>query len=144
MRFDGDWLTCDDTEVRPVIRADMESNDGEWHSFNLLVDTGADRTVLSAQVWRELERSDTKQVGMLGGVGGIIDSIIFHGCMRLTRDDGVPVLIRADYAACLNDAALDMSVLGRDVLDLFVLIADRKQGILLLLGGNHTYSIQSN
>jgi hypothetical protein len=34
-----------------------------------------------------------------------------------------------------------MSILGRDILNLFALIADRKQNVLALLTGQHNYSI---
>ncbi len=141
MRFNGEWLICDDGAVRPVVRADIATGNDEWHSFDLLVDTGADRTVLSAHVWQELDLAETKRLGLLGGV---VESVLFRGQLRFTRDDRQTVILRGDFAACLNDTSLDMSVLGRDILDMFVLIADRKRETLALIGGNRTYSIHSD
>ena len=50
MRFNGEWLQCDDGIIRPVIRAEILTGDGGWRVFELLIDTGADRTVISANV----------------------------------------------------------------------------------------------
>lgn len=36
-----------------------------------------------------------------------------------------------------------MSVLGRDILELFALIADRSANVLAMLRGKHRYAIQS-
>jgi predicted aspartyl protease len=59
MRFDGQWLECDDGIVRPVIRAEVLAANREWRAVEFLVDTGADRTVMSANVLESLnlERS---------------------------------------------------------------------------------------
>ena len=38
--------------------------------------------------------------------------------------------------------ALDMSVLGRDILDMFSLIVDRRAGVVAILGGQHYYLVQ--
>jgi Retroviral aspartyl protease len=144
MRFDGEWLECGDGAVRPIFRADVATKSNAWHSFDMLVDTGADRTVLCAGVWRELRLDVTAQSGLLGGIGGIVDSALFLGQLRFTRDDGHPVVFRGEYAACLDDAALDMSVLGRDILDMFALSADKSHDTLSLLHGHHTYSIRQS
>jgi hypothetical protein len=38
--------------------------------------------------------------------------------------------------------ALEMSVLGRDVLDMFALIVDRRADVVAIIGQDHTYMIQ--
>ncbi len=40
MRFNGEWLQCDDGIVRPVLRAEIETNSGSWRALELLVDMG--------------------------------------------------------------------------------------------------------
>ena len=30
MRFNGEWLQCDDGIIRPVIRAEILTSDGAW------------------------------------------------------------------------------------------------------------------
>ena len=59
----------------------------------------------------------------------------------LMRDDGGKVTFRGRYAACLAPDALDMSVLGRDILSMFAVIVDRPANILCLLGGQHSYRV---
>ena len=50
IQIDGEWLLCDDGIVRPVIRGEILDSDGLWVPSAFLVDTGADRTVFSAEV----------------------------------------------------------------------------------------------
>jgi len=50
IQIDGEWLLCDDSIVRPVIRGEILDSDGLWVPSAFLVDTGADRTVFSAEV----------------------------------------------------------------------------------------------
>ena len=38
----------DDGIVRPVMRGEILASDGTWHRTEFLVDTGADRTLISA------------------------------------------------------------------------------------------------
>lgn len=142
MRFDGTWLKCDDGVVRPLLAAEMLAEDGTWRSLLMLIDTGADRTVLSADVWDALGMKAYVEGSQLGGMGGVVSAVRFRTQLRLERDDGQLVTFRAEFAACLDDKLLDMSVLGRDIIEMFVLIADRKNDSLALLGGNHSYSIQ--
>jgi hypothetical protein len=48
MRIDGAWRVCDDGVVRPVIVGEIKAPDGSWVDVPFLVDSAADRTVLSA------------------------------------------------------------------------------------------------
>ena len=50
MLFRGEWLLCDDGIVRPIIRGEILGSDGSWCAAEFVVDTGADRTVLSANI----------------------------------------------------------------------------------------------
>ena len=78
--FDGEWLLCDDGILRPVIRGEIPREcDGTWQRAEFLVDTGADRTVLSAPVLASLRPPPVSSPSSaLGGVGGEVDS----GCGR--------------------------------------------------------------
>ena len=143
MRFDGRWLHCDDAVVRPILFAEILTEVGTWHSLELLVDTGADRTVLSANVWQSLGFEAKASAMQLAGLGGFVQAVAVRTQLRFQREDGSPVLFRGEYAACLDPSALDVSVLGRDILDLFTLIADRKGNVLTLVSGTHSYAIQS-
>lgn len=115
MRFNGEWLQCDDGIVRPVIRAEILSGQNVWRAAELLVDTGADRTVFSANVLASLHLKTSKpRMPIIGGVGGLADSVTVSTQIRLTQDDNVVVAFRGEYAACTDHEALDMSILGRD------------------------------
>jgi ribosomal protein L14 len=78
----------------------------------------------------------------LGGVGGITESVDVTTKIRLKRDDGQWVTFRGTYAACLRQDALDMSVLGRDILNLFAVIVDRAADRIVLLHGADGYAIE--
>lgn len=76
MRFDGEWLECDDGIVRPTIRAEMSARGNVWRAVEFLVDTGADRTVISANVLESLDLDTTEPQDRIGGIGGLVDSVI--------------------------------------------------------------------
>jgi hypothetical protein len=46
----GVWHQCDDGIMRPVIQAEILAHDNSWRKAPFLLDTGADRTALSADV----------------------------------------------------------------------------------------------
>jgi hypothetical protein len=50
MLIGGRWKLEPDGELRPVIEAAVRRPDGSWVGADFLVDSGADRTVLTAEV----------------------------------------------------------------------------------------------
>jgi hypothetical protein len=142
MRFNGEWLQCDDGIARPIIRGEILARDGTLHAVPFLVDTGADRSVISAEVLESLELPHSAPVDNIGGIGGIADSVIILAALRLLSDGAQWVTFRGEYAACTQYEILDMSVLGRDVLNHFAVIVDRPANIVAIVGGAHSYSIQ--
>lgn len=96
MRFNGEWLQCDDLVVRPVLRAEILAGDGSWQAIEFLVDTAADRTVLSANVLEVLNLPTTVPCESIGGVGGRVDSVLIKTPIRLSRDDGYPTILRGE------------------------------------------------
>jgi hypothetical protein len=48
MLIAGEWWVCDDGVTRPIVAALVQGGDGRFHCERFLVDSGADRTVLSA------------------------------------------------------------------------------------------------
>lgn len=144
IRFNGEWLQCDDGIIRPVIRAEILTGDSSWRAVELLVDTGADRTVLSANVLESLNVDTSEPLDGIGGVGGLVDSVIVKTHIRLTRDDGIRTVFRGEYAACTDHEVLDMSVLGRDILEMFTVIMDRSKEVIAILGGRHQYKIEEH
>jgi len=134
MLISGVWHLCDDGLVRPVMHAEILASDGSWIKTPFLLDTGADRTVLSADILQALRPQPLRTQTQLGGVGGVIAAIIIETQIRLTRENNGKVLLRGQYVGVTEVEALDMSVLGRDVTNLFAVIVDWPQHIVSLLG----------
>lgn len=142
MRIDGEWLVGDDGISRPVIRGEMLAADGSWVRVPFLLDTGADRTVLSAAVLRLLGLRAGENPDRIGGVGGIVSSVSIDTTIRLTRDGDGKVLLRGRFAAVTELEALDMCVLGRDITGLFAVIVDQPADVICLVVQRHQYRIE--
>jgi hypothetical protein len=142
MLINGLWLLCDDGAVRPVVRGAAQAADGSWVQMPFLVDTGADRTVFSAEVLAALGLFPFPSADRLGGVGGEAPSVVVETVIRFLQEDNSPVLFRGQYAAFTALEAFDMSVLGRDITNLFALIVDRAGDRVCLLGQRHRYTIE--
>jgi len=92
MRIDGQWLWCDDGIMRPVISGEILAGNGSWEKSEFLVDTGADRTVLSTATLAKLCLQPLPIQEGISGLGGTADSVIVETQLRLTREDaGVSV-----------------------------------------------------
>jgi hypothetical protein len=142
MLCEGEWLQCDDGITRPILLATVLKSDGEWWGIKFLLDTGADRTVFSANMLDMLKLPRITPDDQISGVGGLVDSVDVTTQIRLQRDDGHWITLRGTYAACTQYEALDMSVLGRDVLSIFAVIVDRPGDRVVLLHGGDSYMIQ--
>jgi Aspartyl protease len=141
MRFDGSWRLCDDGIIRPVFSAAVRAVDGAWVPAIFLADTAADRTVLSEDLFRALGLPAQSSIEHLGGVGGVAPYVLVATAIRLHRETAATVLFSGQFAAFTDPAALDTSVLGRDITNLFALIVDRPQDLVCLLGQGHRYTI---
>jgi hypothetical protein len=141
MLISGRWLLCDDGVVRPIIQANALAADGSWEEVDFLVDVGADRTVFSAPILATLGVAPMPTSKQLGGVGGAAPTVAIDTQLRLRREDGSGVLFRGTFAAFTLPESLDMSVLGRDITNLFAAIIDRPGDVVCLLGQRHRYAI---
>lgn len=141
MLISGEWYLFPDGILRPVLRGEVLSASGAWISVPFLLDTGADRTVLTAAV---LLASTLPVLGAeeaISGLGGVVDSVIVDTKIQFIRETGAPVSFRGRFAAVTGATALDISVLGGDITDNFSLIVDRLQNAVYLLGQRHSYNI---
>lgn len=136
MEIKGEWAFCEDGIVRPVMRGRFQSADGEWISTELLIDTGADCTVLNAEVLKKLGFVPLESEEGISGLGGATEAAVIRTKLQLFRETGAPVTFTSDFTA-----ALDLSVLGRDILDMFALIIDRPGNVVCLLSQRHHYAI---
>lgn len=140
----GEWAEDADRVIRPFVRGEVATAEGDWVSVPLLVDTGADRTVLHANLLGLLGFEPIGAADALSGVGGQFDTVRIQTRLRFTRSDGVSVPINGPFSVSLNPDAPDGSVLGRDVLNLFALVVDWPGRVVGLLSGRHRYVIQES
>jgi predicted aspartyl protease len=134
-------LLFNDGVLRPVIRGEVLTSDGRRQPAEFLVDTGADRTVLSAGTLSKLGLEPIATQERLSGMGGLVDSVLVETEIQLTRETGGKVIFRGQFAAVTELEALDISVLGRDITGLFAVIVDQPGDVVSLLAQRHRYSI---
>ena len=142
MRIDGEWFVGDDGLARPVIPGEVLSASGSWVGAPFLMDTGADRTVLSAAILGLLGPSAGASQDRIGGLGGVVSSVSVETKIRLTHENGATVHFRGEFAAVMELEALDMCVLGRDITGLFAVIVDQPGDVVCLLREGHRYVIE--
>ena len=141
MRIDGEWLLCDDGITRPILRAEVLAEDGRWQQAEFLIDSGADRTVFSANLLAALAFRAIAKGEEIRGVGGCVATTAVTTQIRLTCDDDRKVVLCGQFVGCDNIDVLDTSVLGRDAMQLFVAIVDRPGSRVMLLGEGHSYFV---
>jgi predicted aspartyl protease len=141
MRIDGSWVACDDGITRPGMLAEARAGDGSWVACRLLVDTAADRTVLCAHLLHQLRLTTLPSTERLAGVGGRVSSVLVQTQIRVYREDQSPVLFNGPFPATVAPESLEMSVLGRDLLDHFSLVVDGPRRAVCLVGPGHHYTI---
>jgi hypothetical protein len=142
MRIVGSWFLFRDGVTRPTIRASVRCGE-RIVTARFLVDTGADRTALSAALLAELNGNPTIPPDdlELNGVSGSASFVFVDGALEFTRDDGVPTLVHGQFAALTDPKAIGISILGRDVTDNFDVIVSRHRDEVLLLATRHQYQI---
>lgn len=141
----GSWFKCPDGEIRPIVHAQIVGSDGLPVTARFLVDSGADITTLGSTLLRDLQLPhQPAPSGMaLRGISGDSDFVVIDTALQFPRADGGPASIRGQFAAFTDPAASELNVLGRNLLDNFHVILSRPRNEVLLLSGNHTYSVNS-
>lgn len=144
MLIAGEWRVCDDGVTRPGIRAKAQDVSGTFLAEFFLIDTGADRTVFSAELLSKLNLAPAEgRPGMaLQGVGGTSGFVEVTTAIELTQLDGKPAHVRGNFAAFTDPSATDLSILGRDVLNNFDVILSRRRNEVLILAPNHQYRVE--
>lgn len=91
MEIKGEWQFCEDGVVRPIMLGRLEAADGKWIGARLLIDTGADRTVLSADVLQKLGIDLLEAGEGISGLGGMTDAVVIETKLQLFRETGAPI-----------------------------------------------------
>jgi hypothetical protein len=144
MLVKGEWQRCDDGITRPLVRATVLDVAGISMPEDFLIDSGADRTVLSASLLTRLRlptQSPPPELS-LSGVGGISAFVIVTTVVEFSREDGGTVRMRGEFAGFTDVDATDLSVLGRDVLDHFDVLLSRRRNEVVLLAQRHRYRVE--
>jgi hypothetical protein len=141
MLLRGQWEQGTDGFTRPLMHGFAQAADGSLVDVTFLVDTGADCTTFSPEIVRGLNLELQKTSDALGGLGGVVPMVRLRTRISFPREDGVLVGFNGFYAGVLSGEGLDVSVLGRDIINQFTLIADRPGDLVCLLGLAHTYVI---
>jgi hypothetical protein len=118
MRIDGHWLVCRDDLLRPALTGEILAADGSWHEITFLVDTGADTTSLSAEILALLGFEPVTPEGLrVEGVGGAASSGVVTTKLRLMASGGTPVIFPGDFLVFTEPGPLELSYLGRNILN---------------------------
>lgn len=143
MLIAGEWKLRDDGVMRPIVRARVLGSNGSLVSEDFLIDSGADRTVLSATLLARLPllARSAQPDFTLSGIGGTTTFVSVTTVMEFVRDDGALARVRGEFAGFTDPTATDLSILGRDVLDHFDVIISRQRGAIWLLAPRHQYRI---
>jgi hypothetical protein len=139
----GEWQLRDDGVMRPIVRTRV-GGDGRQVPENFLIDSGADRTVLSAVLVARLQLpARSAPPGFtLSGIGGMSAFVLVTTVVEFLRDNGGPVRVCGAFASFTDPTATDLSILGRDVLDHCDLVLGRRRNEILLLAPSHRYRIE--
>jgi hypothetical protein len=128
---------------RPIVGAEVLAADGSWVFVRFLLDSGADDAVFSSDVTDVLQLLSANLPFHISRVGGRAGTTFVETEIRLTQDQGIKPVFRGQFATVADPDALHMSVLGRDILNLFsVVIIDRPGDRICLLRERHRYTIE--
>jgi hypothetical protein len=129
---------------RPFITAWVKSSRGEWVKASFLVDTGADETFLP-QRSIAIFGIDTSGLDVrtdASGIGGTgVPYFQRQSQLLLKSPGGQRRLFGGEINVFLNPHATSFPVLGRDVLDRFVVIFDRERNQVLLIDKPDGYKL---
>ncbi|HET6572327.1 MAG TPA: hypothetical protein VFG68_01905 [Fimbriiglobus sp.] len=133
----GSWEQQEDGIERPILRGEVAAPDGSWVGVPFLVDTGADRTVISAPYYAALVPAGVEPTDSLVGIGGVCRAVILTTTIQLYTADVRPMPFRGQFRVFAEPDASEMSVLGRDILNLFAVVVDHGGRKVCLVRDRH-------
>lgn len=141
MRIVGRWYEFDDGVVRPVVLAEIPSPDGSSLDVLFVVDTGADRTVLTSSFYSQLIPDDTGETTGLNETDGFSTAVIETQVQFVTAARQ-RLSFRGSISVSSDPDRVSLCTLGRDLLNNFAVVVDRPRNVVALLTADHPYSIQ--
>ncbi|HZZ81478.1 MAG TPA: hypothetical protein VFE62_23450 [Gemmataceae bacterium] len=127
-----------------MIVIDIENSLGLKVAETFLIDSGADASAFSADLLVKLGGATAQATSGVSivGIGGGQAYVRVLATLRLPRMDGGTATVQASFPAFTDAGAIEFSILGRDVLDLFDVILSRKRNEVVLLAPPSRYEIQ--
>lgn len=144
MRIDGHWHVDADSVLRPVLTGAVDDVAGGSVRVRFMVDTGADGSALTSADADELGIDPVESGGKLFGVAGDTAEVYVETVVRFVRDDGTTVAFRDRLSVLPPDSPFTLSVVGRNILNVFAVIVDRPGDAVTLVTGQHRYSIHAS
>lgn len=126
--------------VRPVLTAKLLVQ-GQELPVVLLVDTGADRTVLGSAFVEILEGARQTTTETFFSAGGQVDCFLAAVRFELLDASNRPIRFSTSCIVLTDPNQRNEHLLGRDILDYFAVICDREGNQVTLLRFPHRYSI---
>jgi hypothetical protein len=144
MRIEGRWRAGADGVERPVCDGYVVVPGASPLALALLIDTGADLTVLAPDIAQRLAGlvQPTPTNTLAGGIGGTELVYELAVDVLLPTTSGQQARLHGPLPILLTPGSLELSVIGRDVLDQFTLIYARQQRTLLLLTPPDTFTLR--
>lgn len=145
MRIEGRWLVGADGVERPIFDGVIAAPGGLQFAISLLIDTGADITLLAPDVAQQLSTvvQPMPTAVTVGGIGGTEQVYELAVDLLIPTTSGQRAHIRGPLPVLLTPGALELSVIGRNLLDTFTLIYSRPQGRILLLSPPDAFTLTS-
>jgi hypothetical protein len=143
MRIEGRWLSFPGGVERPIIDGHLLLPGGQLASLPLVIDTGADFTVLAYDVAQQLamyvQPAPLKQSAI--GVGGAVLMQALGVDLILTATSGQQARLNGPIPVLSHPSSLEFSVLGRNGLDLFDFVYSRRRRTIALLTAPDTFTL---
>ena len=139
----GEWYKQDGV-VQPTLDLFVVAFDGARVPQRFLLDSGADRTIFSAALVRDLEwpMSELRpSPWSVEGTTGTSPAVLLTTVLVLPRLDGPLLRLRSEFIALTDPQTTNVSLLGRDILDQFDVILSREKNEILLLRPMHQYTV---
>ncbi len=144
MRINGQWRRDENDVLTPVIECGLLAGDGEWLYTYFLIDSGAERTVISADILRQLDSPCHASLHSLVGLGDSVQVLTVSTKLKFEPDNGSSIVVNGPFDGLPEGREGELSILGRDVLGNFAIILDRPGDVIALLHGRHRYSIHED